>query len=329
MQRAPALMDSNIPPTSEFEAARDWLALNHPRTALYPCSRLSKGKQRVFVKYENHGPTRTFKTRGALYALSRLPPSAVRRRVVTASTGNHGLGVSWAGARLGIDVTVVVPWDTPDVKADAVVEHGAELVRAGRNLAEACEHARALGADRGDVYLQDGEDPCLLAGAASVAWEVFEDLPDASVIVVPVGGGNLIAATALVARLVLPRIRLIGVQSEAAPAVHDSFAVGRLTSAPSHTFAGGLESSVPGDLAFSVISQLVDEVCLVSEAALRRGIVRVLQTTGQVAEGAGAAAFAALDEYRSSWDPGAVVLLLTGGNIDPTALRDLLLTADL
>ena len=321
---------TGIPTPADLLDAHSMLAHHYPRTPLYFSAALSRQSGcEVFVKYENHGPVRSFKARGALYRLSLLSTDERRRGVVAASTGNHGQGIAYAARVLGISATVVVPDGTPELKTDAIESHDCELRIIGGDLAESNEEAQTIAAREGKLFVEDGNDGGLMAGAASIAWEVLEELPDVSAFVVPVGGGNLIAAIALVTKCINPEVRVIGVQSEAAPAVHDSWKRGTVVEAPCSTFAGGLATSYPGELAFEVIRDGVDEIHLVSEADLRRGIVAALETTGQVIEGAGAAGFAALEKHSSDWRGMKVALVLSGGNFPLDALARLLTEAGL
>jgi threonine dehydratase len=318
-------MSRGLPNQIELTAARVVVGEHHPHTPLY---RLENddwgGIGEIYVKYENHGPVRSFKARGALFSVWRLSADERTRGVVTASTGNHGRGIAYAGAAFGIPVTVVVPDSAPVVKTRPIERLGADLRVVEGNLLRAQEAARAIAAEAGSLYLEDGEDPGLMAGASTVAAEILEDLPEVGTIVVPVGGGNLIAGIALWAKNADPRIRIVGVQSEAAPSVVRSWEAGVVTAAPCETFAGGLATSTPGHLAFDVIKELVDDMILVSEEDLEGQIVRILKSTGEVAEGAGAAAFAALAAYPREW-PGKTVLVLTGGNIEFSDLRRLVM----
>jgi len=226
----------------------------------------------------------------------------------------------------GIPVIVIVPHGAPDVKCSAIRALGAELRYAGETLAETAGEARRVAVEEGKTYVLDGDDGAVMAGAATVGWEILQDLPDVSTIVVPVGGGNLIAAVALVAKRLNPAVHVVGVQSAAAPAVARSWEAGRTVEVPSATFAEGIATSYPEPLAFEAIRQYVDEMRLVSEDDLRRAILTVLETTGQVAEGAGAAPFAALERFGSDWPAGKTVLILSGGNLPPETLRGLLQT---
>jgi threonine dehydratase len=320
---------AGVPTPAQLLEARAVVARHHPRTPLHRSARLSQESGcSVHVKHENHGPIRSFKARGALYRVSLLSPDERAAGVVTASTGNHGQGIAYASAREGVASTVVAPEGAPSIKLDAMLLLGATVRVDGADLAESTRIAAELAAAEGMTYVEDGDDGGLMAGAGTIAWEILEDLPRADVLVVPVGGGNLIAGVALVAKRLRPDLRIVGVQSSAAQSVYLSFREGRVVEAACETFAGGLATSYPGRLAFSVVRDLVDEIRLVEEDELRRGIARVLATTGQVAEGAGAAAFAALDRYGSEWRGANVVLILTGGNTPVGELRETLAAYD-
>lgn len=313
----------SVLPTSEhLAAARESIVASRLRTALYPAlsPRGDVGRD-VYVKYENHGPVRSFKWRGGLNRIATLSRVQRDAGVVTASTGNHGQGVAWAAGRFGVSAVVVVPVGTAPVKLAAMRRFGADLREGGTDLAEAARIAARIAEDEGRLYIEDGEDPMLMAGAATAGFEVLEDLPDAGTIVVPVGGGNLIAGVCLAAEAMGSRARIVGVQSSAAPAVELSWRAGEIVEASCRTSAGGLATSFPGALSFEVIRRRVDEMVLVEEDDLRRHVTRLLEEAGQVAEGAGAAPFAALESRGSSWrQDGSVALILSGGNLDTADL---------
>jgi threonine dehydratase len=314
-----------IPDARALDDARAIVARDHPRTPLFPCHALSRdGGPRVFVKYENHSEIRSFKGRGALGALARLSNEERARGVVVASTGNHGQAVPWAGRALGVSSVVVVPASTPQVKRNAIISNGGHLIEIDGDLGEAGEVAKEIAASEGRVFIDDGNDAGLMAGAATVGSEILEDLPDAATIVVPVGGGNLIAGVALAARRAGNGVRVVGVQSDAAQSVYLSWQRGEVVEAPCATSAGGLATRFPGDLAFSVIKDCVDDMLLVSEGEIDAGVISALETTGQVVEGAAAASFAALERHCDALGSGDVVLVLTGGNIEPGELRALM-----
>lgn len=314
-----------IPDERALDDARAIVTCDHPRTGLFPCPALTQsGGPRVFVKYENHTAIRSFKGRGALGALARLSPAERERGVVVASTGNHGQAIPWAGRALGVSSVVVVPASTPEVKRKAIVDNGGQLIEIDGDLGQAGEVAQEIAASDRRIFIDDGNDAGLMAGAATVGAEILDDLPDAATILVPVGGGNLIAGVALAARQRRSGARIVGVQSDAAQSVFLSWQQGRVVQAPCATSAGGLATRFPGDLAFAVIKDLVDEILLVSEREIDAGVIRALRTTGQAVEGAAAASFAAWDRYRDTLGPGDVVLVLTGGNIEPGELRTLM-----
>lgn len=322
LQRSPV---AARPTVTDLLTARRFMADHYLRTPLDPVAALSREHGlEAYVKFENHGPVRSFKARGALHRLSLLSEEERQRGVITASTGNHGQGIALAGRRLAVPTVVVVPAGTPRLKSDNIQLLGAELRIAGRDLSEAETETRSLAASTGMIYIEDGDDPGLMAGAGTIAWEILDQLPEVDAIIIPVGGGNLIAGMALVTKLLRPDIKIIGVQSDAAPAVHDSWRQGNIVQTPSHTFAGGLATARPGHLAFSVLKDLVDAMVLVSEDELRRAVLTVLAKTGQLAEGAGAAAFAALPMLAPSLSGSKVVLVLSGGNIPIEDLKTLI-----
>jgi threonine dehydratase len=310
------------PPTPEdILAARQLVAASYTRTPLRRLleAGLAAGRE-IFVKCEDEAEIKSFKGRGALWRLACLSRDEARHGVITASTGNHGQGVAYAAARIGVRSVVVVPAGSSPLKMDRIREFGAELRISGTDIAGASQAAQTAALAEGMVYVEDGEDPELMAGAATVGWEILEDLPAAEAIVVPVGGGNLIAGIALAAKTIKPSITIIGVQSEAAPSVVRSWELKRLVEMPCATFAGGLATPFPGKLAFRVIRDLVDEMYLVSEAELRAEIRHALATRATLLEGAAAAPFAALRRYGADW-PTRTVLIQSGANLSLAELE--------
>lgn len=288
-----------------------------PPTPLVPAPGLSRRTGcTVFVKYENLSPIRSFKARGPIYCLSRI--SADKAGVVCASTGNHGQGIAFAAGLFGRRAVVVVPHSTTEQKMAAIRHFGADLRVVGTNLAESVEVAQHIAAGENLVYVEDGEHPDVLVGCATLALEVIEQLPGFDRLVVPVGGGNLIAACGLVVKALHPRATLVGVQSEAAPAVYESWRRGQpVRLEQCATFAGGVATSYPCNLAFPLIRAHVDEMALVSDEALVDAARVQLAETGHLPEGAGAAGLAALLAAPGRYAGQTVVLLLTGGNFEP------------
>jgi threonine dehydratase len=314
---------AHTPPTpADLLAARGLVASMHPRT---PLRRLRRGDD-IYVKCEDETEIRSFKGRGALWRLASLKESGSGRGVITASTGNHGQGIAYAAAHFGTRSVVVVPEGASELKMNRIRDLGAELRVMGADIGEAADEAYKASEREGLTYLEDGEDPALMAGAATVAWEILEQLPAVDRIVVPVGGGNLIAGVALMAKRLKPTIKVVGVQSEAAPAVVRSWEEGRVVELPCRTSAGGLATRFPGRLAFEVIQELVDEMCLVSEAELAREVQDALAIRATLIEGAAAAPFAALRRYSDAWASGCTVLVQSGANISLAELQTVLAT---
>ena len=324
MTATPAIADLSPPTPENLLAARRFVQTCHPRTALRPMTATSLKPAKVYVKCEDETAIKSFKGRGALWLLACLQDRAPGAGVITASTGNHGQGMAFAAARFGVRSVVVVPAGSSPLKVDKIRGLGAELRVIGTDLAQSSAAAREAAAAEGLVYVEDGEDTALMAGAATVGWEILEDLPETDTIVVPVGGGNLIAGIALVAKRLKPSVRIIGVQSAAAPAVARSFEAGRVIDVPSATFAGGLATAFPGHLAFEVIRELVDDVVLVSEAELRAEMREALASRATLIEGAAAAASAGLRRYGSSWGGACTVLVQTGANVSLAELQSAL-----
>ena len=298
-------------------SARAIVDAHLPRTPLLRSPALSRmAGCEVFLKLECLAPIGSFKGRGAIVRIAQLTADEKVRGVITASTGNHGGAVAWAAQKMNIVATVVLPVGVPDIKRDAIADAGARIIVAGQNWNESCVVARQHAAQDGLLYLEDGEDPAIMAGAGTVALDVLDECPEAEALLIPVGGGNLIAGCALAAKSVKPTVRIVGVQSEAAPGVYQSWQRGAVVTVECQTFAGGIATTGPVETAFRLMQQTVDEMLLVSEAELLRGIALLAQAHALIAEGAGAAPLAALLRYRAQFAGRRVVLLVSGRNLD-------------
>jgi threonine dehydratase len=276
----------------------------------------------VHTKHEHLTPVRSFKVRGALYRLSLFSDAERERGIVTASTGNHGMALAYAARAFATSAVIVVPENTPPIKVRRAAALGAETRTAGAVLSDAIAVARRVASQEGRVFIEDGDDHALMAGAGTIALEVLSELPDADVLLVPVGGGNLIAGVAACAKQLSSKIRVCGVQSEAAPAVYESWRTGRIEHRRAATFAGGLAGDYPGELAFAVLRRWIDEIVLVSEEDLRKAMTTALEDVGQALEGAGAASLAALERYAPRWRGETVVAILTGANVSAREFRE-------
>lgn len=310
------------PRFADIEAAQRVVDRHLPRTPLIPAGSLFPDRRPdVLLKLDALSPLGSFKPRGVLLRLSRLTPADRRRGVITASTGNHGLAVAWAAGRFGMDATVVVPKSAPPFKADRIRWHGADVIVEGDDWNQSLDVARRRAAETGQVLLEDGEDPWIMAGAGTMVLETIRERPDVDCVVLPVGGGNLIAGGAIAAHGVNRSIRIVGVQAERAQGVYRSWKRGRRVSAPCDTFAGGIATTGAAELAFGVIGQYVDEMLLVTEAEMMAGIGEMVRHHAIVVEGAAAAPVAALARDADRFAGQTVALMVTGRNVDAETVR--------
>ncbi|MDI3339137.1 MAG: threonine/serine dehydratase [Sphaerobacter sp.] len=282
----------------------------------------------AYLKCENLQPINAFKIRGGLYLMSRLAPDERQRGVVTASTGNHGQSIAYAARVFGVRAVVYAPEGANPDKVAAMRRLGAEVVLTGRDFDEARLAAEQRAREDGLRYVHSANEPDLIAGVGTYALEMIEAVPDLDAVIVPVGAGSGVCGTAIVMKAVNPAIKVIGVQSAEMPAVYQAFRERRLVAREGGaTFAEGLATRVAFELPLRIMWELVDDMRLVSEEELRRAIVRLLQTAHLLAEGAGAAAFAAAEQLRAELAGKKVGLIVSGGNITLDTLRWALSTA--
>ncbi|GIL11450.1 MAG: hypothetical protein BroJett038_01700 [Chloroflexota bacterium] len=276
--------------------------------------------QAVWLKLENLNHTRSFKARGALNALLCLDVRAVKG-IITASSGNHAQGVAFAASRLGLPARVIVPTHTPRRKIEGVRRYGAEVILFGDTYDEAEAEARQLEKAEGLTFISPYNDARVIAGGGTVGLEILDDLPDAARVLVPAGGGGLISGIGLALKSVRPDIELIGVCSTATPALYN---VVHGTSHPQvwDTLAEALSGEIePGSITVPLARQVVNRVVLVEEAAIAEAMRRLLFDAGWVVEGGGAVGVAALMSGAVAADGHPTVVVITGGNVDETALR--------
>ncbi len=271
----------------------------------------------LYFKCENLQRTGSFKIRGALNFMTAQPREALANGVITASAGNHAQGVAFAADLLGVKATVYMPEITPPQKVQSTRDYGAEVVLVGRNFDEACEAAFAAQAANGALFVHPFNDELVMAGQGTIALEILEELPDVRNIIIPVGGGGLIAGMAAALRERAPHIRIIGVESTAAPSMTASFAAGKPVEQPvCVTLADGIAVKRPGSLTVPIILECVDEIICVEEEDIAQTIVSLLERTKLLVEGAGATSLAAVLHGRIQGLQGKTVCLLSGGNID-------------
>jgi len=278
----------------------------------------------VWLKFENLQFTASFKERGALNKLLLLGEAERRRGVVAMSAGNHAQGVAWHAARLGTRAVIVMPRGTPNNKVRSTQVHGAEVVLEGETLAEAAQHAHELEAREGFTFIHPYDDPAIIAGQGTVALEMLEQAPELEALVVPIGGGGLIAGMAIAAKTLKPGIEVLGVELKTWCAMYQ-----RLNGLPvevgGDTIAEGMAVKDVGDLPFSILESLVIEILLVEEETIERAIVSLIEIEKTVAEGAGAAGLAALLQHPARFAGKRVGMPICGGNIDSRLLSEVLM----
>ncbi len=310
------------------QQAKSWIRQYLRLTPLIEVPELSESLGvRLLLKAENLQWTGAFKVRGGLVKLMSVPEELRQRGVVCASTGNHGKGIAFLAHKFGIPAWVIVPERTPTVKTEAIKAMGARLIRFGETYAQSEDFAKAFAAERELVYAPSFDDPWVVAAQATIAWEILEDEPEVDTIIVPVGGGALLAGTLITTKQLKPSLRVIGVESEGAPALTTSLSVGKVVTLPEvHTLAEGIAVSRPGVVPFHIVSELLDEsLVLVSDEEMKEAVREIIRFTKLVPELAGAAAVAALLSSKIVVEPNAVVAcVITGGNIDLSLLREIL-----
>ncbi|HEY5951579.1 MAG TPA: threonine/serine dehydratase [Kofleriaceae bacterium] len=312
----------------DIVAARRRLATHLSPTPLrhYPALDAELGNDiRVLVKHDNHLPTNAFKARNAMAFMTMLAPEHRTHGVVAATRGNHGAGLAWAGAELGIPVVICVPHGNNPEKNAAMRGFGAEVIEAGRDYDEAVEVAKRVVIDRGLVLAHSTNDRNIIAGAGTLGAEICEQAVALDAIVVAVGGGSQAVGALVAARQLRPTVRVYGVQAQGAAAIHDSWHAGtRMARESADTFADGLATRATYDMTFDALRDGLAGFVAVSDAAIADAIRVLLRTTHNLAEGAGAAGLAGLFALRDQLAGKTVAIVLSGSNIDEPTLRRVL-----
>jgi len=275
----------------------------------------------VHLKLETIQPIRTFKVRGGLYKLSHLSPEARSAGVITASAGNHGLGVAYAAAAFQVGATVYVPVTANQHKVEAIQRLGANVVPAGANYAEANAAALRAQFESGATFVHAYDDTHVIAGQGTIALELLRDLEDIDTVLVGIGGGGLIGGIGMYLKETRPQIKVVGVEPNGADAMYRSLQAGAIVTLDRvNTIADGLAASAPGLMTFDLARRYVDEVLLVDEEEMLRAIRLLLESEHLLAEPAGAAALAALMfRYRPAPNE-RVVVILSGANVSSEVL---------
>ncbi|MEA2905282.1 MAG: threonine dehydratase [Alphaproteobacteria bacterium] len=309
---------------ADIEAAATAIAGHVLRTPMLPAPKLSAlTGAAVFVKYENLQVTNSFKERGARNKLAALSGEERARGVIAMSAGNHAQAVAYHAGRLGIPACIVMPVTTPFVKVDATRACGAEVVLDGESIADAQARAEAIARERGLTFVHPYDDVLVIAGQGTIALEMLEEAPDLDMLVLPIGGGGLIAGNAVAARAKKPSIEIVGAEAALYPSFWNALhGEDRPLGGP--TLAEGIAVKNVGALTLPIVRELVSGIVLVDEAHLERAVNAYLTLQKTMAEGAGAAGLAAMLVEPERFRGRKVGLVLCGGNIDPRILASVM-----
>jgi threonine dehydratase len=308
---------------TDIEAARRTIAGHVLRTPLLPAPPLSAlTRAEVYVKYENLQVTNSFKERGACVKLAALSEPERRRGVIAMSAGNHAQAVAYHARRLAIRATIVMPVTTPYVKVKVTEALGAQVILDGETVMEAQARAEAIAAEQNLVWVHPYNDPHIIAGQGTIALEMLEDRPDLDVLIVPIGGGGLIAGNAVAARALKPSIEVVGVESMLYPSMWNAIHNGTRPCGGA-TLAEGIAVSKAAGLTPPIVRELVSDIVLVEEVLIERAVNAFLTLQKTMAEGAGAAGLAAMLAEPERFAGRKVGLILCGGNIDPRILASI------
>jgi len=310
---------------AEVVAAKKRIAPYLNRTPLYTYPALSElvGAD-VWVKHENHLPTGAFKVRGGLNLGAQLSAAERDAGLIAASTGNHGQSVAYGASTFGVKAIICVPEKANPVKVDAIRRLGAEIIEHGRDYDDAREHCHELAEQHGYRYVHSGNEPHLVAGVGTYTLEVFEDLADVDAIIVPIGGGSGAAGACVVASALSPDTEVIGVQSAQASAGYKSWKAGRLVEDQMSTFAEGLATRTAFEYPQRILRELLSDFVLVDDDEIRKAMLVLMEITRNLVEAPGATATAAALRLKEKLAGKKVVVIMSGGNIAPAQLRELL-----
>ncbi len=276
----------------------------------------------IFCKLDNLQRTGSFKERGARNALAQLPPDQQKRGVIAASAGNHAQALAYQGKLLGIPATVVMPKFAPLIKVNNCQKLGANVVLHGKDFAEAKAHAHEIAKEKSLAYIDGYDDPAIIAGQGTIGIEIIEQVPDVDLIVIPVGGGGLLAGVALAVKTLRPQTKIVAVEADHVASFAAALEAGKpICAAVQPTLADGLAIPQVGANGFEVARSLVDLTVTVTEDQIATAILRLVELEKSVVEGAGATPLAAcLSGKLKEFAGKRAVLIFSGGNIDPNVL---------
>jgi len=319
-------MEIKLPSFKDILEARSIIKPYLPRTPLYTYPHLNELLDaKIYVKHENYMPTGVFKVRGGINLIYHLSSEERARGVVTASTGNHAQSIAYAAKLFDVPATVVMPEKANPVKVKAVKALGADIIFFGRIFDEAKDYAAKLAAEKGARYIHPANEPHLITGVATYVLEIFEDCPDLNMIIVPLGGGSGASGCCLVKEAVNPKVEIIAVQAEKAPAAYLSWKNKKIIKDKMETQAEGLATQVGYELTQKILWKYLSDFILVSEDEMVQAILKYLELVRNLAEDAGAAPLAAALKIKDRLQGKKVALILTGGNLSPERLKKILL----
>ena len=307
----------------DFKAARSVLAGVLADTHLVHSTALSKATgNQVYIKPENMQVTGAYKIRGAYYKISTLSQEEKERGLITASAGNHAQGVAYAAQAAGVKATVVMPTTTPLVKVNNTKDYGAQVILHGAVFDDAAELAGRLSQSEGYTYIHPFNDPVLATGQGTIAYEIFSDLPDVDIILVPVGGGGLASGVATLTKLLNPNVKVIGVEPTGAASMKASLEAGHIVTLDKvDTIADGVAVKTPGDKIFPYIQQNLDGIITIDDHELVDAFLDMMEKHKMIVENAGLLSIAALNHLDCQGKN--VVSVLSGGNMDVITVSSL------
>ena len=269
----------------------------------------------VYIKHENHQPLGAFKMRGGINHLIKMSSSQREKGVVTASSGNHGQSIAYAAKLHNIEAVIIVPENANPGKVASMKALGADVRFYGKDFDESRSEVERLSKEEGYTYIHSANTPDLIEGVGTYTLEILEDLPSADVIIVPVGAGSGVCGTAIAAKAINPKIEVIGVQSDAAPAAYLSWKSGDLQSNPNNTIAEGLGTALGFSYTIGIMRDLIDDFILVTDKELESAVLLLLEHTHNLAEHAGAASLAGALKIKDRLSNKQIVLVMSGGNL--------------
>ena len=302
----------------DIQVANEKISKFKKHTPLYPSAYFSKiSNHHVYLKLENLQNTNAFKVRGASNYILQINPSIGKRGVITASSGNHGKAVAYVASRMGYPAKVVVPTDAPLSKVKSIKDYGAEVIYWKKFTKERDEKAQQLAKDNQLTFIDSVDHPWIIEGQGTVGLEIMEDLPDVEAVLVPIGGGGLIAGICVAIKEKNPKVKIYGVEPIGSNSMFLSLQAGKVTELKNiNTIADGLRSTQPGSLAFSIVKKYVEEIFLVTDKEIGIALKTLLMEDKLLTEPSGAVTSAALLAGKVPFENNKVVAVISGGNVD-------------